>query len=63
MSLRPRTLLDRRIPQPTEYDRYGVPSVLRKGLNALYAERNSCASEEVATIDAAILRLLEPWTR
>lgn len=59
----PASLLDRRVPQPDEYDEYDVPEIIVEIVGDLYARRNEAAEDEVEVIDDAILRLLLPWIR
>jgi hypothetical protein len=58
-----RTILDRRVPQPGEYEAYHVPPILYGALEALYQERKTCPATCGALIDNAILRILLPWIR
>lgn len=57
------SIFDRRVPQPNEYDAYGVPDEIGACVDALLAERTDCPDAIVEVIDGAILRMLEPWNR
>jgi len=57
------TLLDRRVPQPNDYEIYGVPRPIQAAATVLYDRRNLCPDDEVAMLDRAIHRLLRPWIR
>lgn len=59
----PTTLLDTRVPQPGRWEDYQVPDWAIKAAESLFRARNSCNDEDVPGIDAALLRLLQPWTR
>jgi hypothetical protein len=60
-----RTILDPRFPQPGRYSAYGVPEDLRPAADALYQALINCPehSSDAQIIEAALLRLLEPWSR
>jgi hypothetical protein len=42
---------------------YAIPTAIVSAVDGLLATRETCEHDEVDVIDAAILRLLEPWTR
>jgi hypothetical protein len=60
-----RTILDPRFPQPGRYSEYRVPQVLRPAADLLYQALIECPefSPDAQVIEAALLRLLEPWAR
>ncbi len=59
------TILDPRFPQPGRYSAYGVPDDLRPAADAIYQALINCPehSPDAQIIEAALLRLLEPWSR
>jgi hypothetical protein len=57
------SILDRRVPQPNDYESYGVPDEIAACVDALLGERNGASEAIVDVIDGAIMRLLEPWIR
>jgi len=59
----PTSILDTRVPQPGEYDAYGVPDEIAAQADALLKERNTCSDARVDEIDTQLLELLRPWTR
>jgi hypothetical protein len=42
---------------------YAIPTVIVHAVDYLLETRETCEHDEVEVVDAAILRLLEPWTR
>lgn len=61
LNLQRPALLNTRVPQPHSYRERGVPPCVIAALDVLSQYRNKCAEEELESVDAAMLRLLEPW--
>ncbi len=52
------TLMDRRVPQPNDYDAYHVPSWVQEEVSELYRERNTANNSAVEDIDRKIIMRL-----
>lgn len=59
----PTTLYDMRVPQPGREAEYGVPQPLIDAAAVLYRHRNTVQDDVVGAIDAAIMRLYQPFIR